>query len=68
MTTSRTKFVLVRNKTFTNVTEIDPALLHFDVKNKTKGKQFMLKVSIEDATVPLEVRPFYFIYDDLGII
>ena len=32
----RTKFVLVRNKTFTNVTEIDPALLHFDVKNKTK--------------------------------
>ena len=64
----RTKFVLVRNKTFTNVTEIDPALLHFDVKNKTKGKQFMLKVSIEDATVPLEVRPFYFIYDDLGII
>ena len=64
----RTKFQLVKNKVFTDVTKIDPALLHFDVKNKTKGKQFMIKVDIEDATVPLEVRPFYFIYDDLGIL
>lgn len=64
----RTKFQLVTNKVFTDVTKIDPALLHFDVKNKTKGKQFMIKVDIEDATIPLEVRPFYFIYDDLGIL
>lgn len=63
----RTKFQLVSAKTFTNVTEIKPELLHFNVKNKTKGKQFLVKVDIEDATVPLEVRPFYFIYDDLGI-
>ena len=64
----RTKFRLVTAKEFVNVTEIDPELLFFDIKNKVKGKQFLLKVDIEDATIPIEIRPFYFIYDDLGIL
>lgn len=64
----RTKFQLITKKTFTAVSEIDPELLYFNNKEKTKGKQFLIKVDIESATVPLEVRPFYFIYDDLGII
>jgi hypothetical protein len=63
----RTKFQLVRAKTFTDVTKIDPALLFFDVKNKVKGKMFLIKVDIEDATVPIEMRPLQFVYDDLGV-
>lgn len=64
----RTKFKLIDTKIFNNVTTIDQSLLFFDVKNKYKGKRFLVKVDIEDATIPIEVRPFYFIYDDLGIL
>ncbi len=64
----RTKFQLVRAKTFTNITKISPKDLYFNIKNKVEGKQFMIKVDIEDATIPLELRPFYFIYDDSGVI
>lgn len=64
----RTKFKLIDTKVFSNVTTIDQSLLFFDVKNKYKGKRFLVKVDIEDATVPIEVRPFYFIYDDLGVL
>lgn len=64
----RTKFQLIKAKTFTNVTKVDPQLLFFNAKNKTEGKQFLVKVDIEAATIPLEIRPFYFIYDDSGIV
>lgn len=64
----RTKFRLVRAKTFTDVTEIDPELMFFDVKNRIQGKMFLIKVDIEDATVPIEMRPLQFIYDDLGVM
>lgn len=64
----RTKFRLVSVKTFTNITEIDPDDLYFEVKNRHKGKRFMLKVDIEDSTVPIELRPMQFIYSDLGVI
>lgn len=64
----RTGFKLIDTKTFSSITEIDQSLLFFDIKNKYKGKRFLVKVDIEDATVPIEVRPFYFIYDDLGVL
>ena len=64
----RTKFKLVSSKTFTNVTEIDPDLLWFEIKNKVKGKRYMIKIDIEGATIPVELRPLQFIYNDLGVI
>jgi len=64
----RTKFELVSSKVFTNITRIDPKMLYFNIKNKIEGKQYMVKIDIEDATIPLEIKPFYFVYDDTGVI
>ena len=62
------KYQLVAAKAFTSVTEFKPDLLWFDIQNRLKGKKFLVKVEIEGATVPLEVRPIQFVYDDTGII
>ena len=64
----RTRFQLVATKAFSSVTEIDPELLWFSVKNKIKGKRYLLKVEIEDADIPIEFRPMLFVYDDQGVI
>lgn len=59
-------FELIKTKTYTNITEMPE--IWFDIKNKVKGKKFRIKFDIEGATVPIELRPFLFIYDDLGIL
>jgi hypothetical protein len=64
----RTRFQLVANKAFSAVSDIDPKLLWYTIKNKIKGKRYLLKVEIEDADVPIEIRPQLFVYDDQGII
>tara|TARA_R100001086_G_C11848145_1_gene260673 strand:+ start:14628 stop:16496 length:1869 start_codon:yes stop_codon:yes gene_type:complete len=64
----RTRFQLVATKSFSSVSEIDPKLLWFSIKNKVKGKRYLLKVEIEDATIPIEIRPPLFVYDDQGVI
>lgn len=65
-TFQKTNFRLVKAQTFTNVTRI-PEIYH-GVKNRYKGKKFLIKIEIEGATVPLEIRPSYFIYEDIGVI
>lgn len=60
-------FLLIEKKTYTNITEI-PETIWFDIKNKIKGKKFMFKIEIENPTVPIELRPMTFIYDDLGVL
>lgn len=64
----RSHFKPVRVKAFTNITEFSPDLLLFEVKNRYKGKKFLIKIDIEDATVPIEMRPIQFIYDDNGAV
>jgi hypothetical protein len=59
-------FKLIKVKTYTNVISIPE--INFDVKNKTKGKKFLIKIEIEGANVPIEIRPLLFIYDNIGII
>lgn len=59
-----TPFRLIKIKTYTNISEMPE--VWFDIKNKPKGKKFMIKIEIEGANVPVELRPSLFIYDDLG--
>lgn len=61
-----TSFKLIKAKTYTNVSEIPE--IYFDIKNKIKSKKFLVKFDIEGANVPIEIRPFLFVYEDLGII
>lgn len=61
----KTGFRLVKSQTFTNVTEI-PRVSH-GVKNRVAGVNYLIKIEIEGATVPIEIRPSNFIYDDTGI-
>lgn len=61
-----TPFKLIKTKTYTNIDEMPE--VWFDIKNKVKGKKFMLKIDIEDATVPIELKPMLFMYDELGIL
>ncbi len=62
-------FKLIRKFSFTNITELKD--IFFDIKNKVKGKKFMLKILFENITaangLPLESQEIQFIYDDLGI-
>jgi hypothetical protein len=61
-----TSFQLIKTKTYTNITEIPE--IFFDIKNKVKSKKFMIKIDIEGATLPIELKPMLFVYDDLGIL
>lgn len=61
-----TPFQLIKTKTYTNITEMPE--VWFDIKNKVKGKKFMVKIDIEGATLPIELKPMLFVYDDLGIL
>ena len=55
---------------FTGVNSIPVDGLYFDVKNKYKGKRFLLKVLLENmnSVTALTVASIAFLYSDLGII
>jgi hypothetical protein len=58
-------FKLVEKKTFSVLTELKS--LYFDVKNKTKGKKYLVKVVIDGMTnTQLELQESLFVYNDLG--
>lgn len=61
-----TSFELIKVKTYTTSEELEEVL--FDIKNAPKGRHFMIKIEFEDLTIPIEIPPMSFIYDDLGII
>lgn len=61
-----TPFRLIKMKEYTNVSVMPE--VYFDIKNRPKGKKFLIKIEIEAANVPIELRPFVFVYDDLGVI
>jgi len=42
--------------------------VYFNAKKAFKAQQFMLKVEIIDATFPVELRQWDWLYDDMGII
>ena len=58
-------FKLVDKKTITAATSIPE--LFFNIKNKYRGKKFLVKVVIENASVQLELHDGLFIYDDTGL-
>ncbi len=58
-------FKLVRKYSFTNLNEVKE--LYFDIKNKYKGKTFLLKILGENANMPIELQGIQFIYNDLGV-
>lgn len=60
-----TPFRLIKSKTYTDVTKLPE--VWFDIKNRIKAKKYMVKIEIEDADFPIEIKPSLFIYDDLGI-
>lgn len=58
-------FKLVEKKTFSGISELKN--LYFDVKNKYKGKKFLVKVVIDGMTdTQLELQESLFVYNDLG--
>lgn len=61
-----TSFELIKVKTYTTAEELEEVL--FDIKNAPKGRHFMIKIEFEELTIPLELPPISFLYDDLGII
>jgi hypothetical protein len=61
------RFKIIERKTYSGISNI-PKEIYFNIQNQPRGKKFMVKFVVENATVPLEIRPFLFIYDDSGEI
>lgn len=61
-----TSFELIKAKTYTTSEDLEEIL--FDIKNSPKGRHFMIKIEFENLTIPVELPPIAFLYDDLGII
>lgn len=62
-------FKLASSFTVTSQTAIPKDGFYFDVKDRIKGKQFMVKVVITDLSVAyLAIPSVSFIYNDLGVI
>lgn len=59
-------FKLIDTKTYTDIGDIPN--IYFNIKNRYKAKKFMIKITIFGATVPIEIKPFQFIYDDTGLL
>jgi|GEM_PF-6935718 len=58
-------FLLVETKSVLAASEIPP--LFFDIKNKYRGKKFLLKIVIDGMTnAQVEINRSDFVYDDLG--
>lgn len=58
-------FKLVEKKVFSSIAELKT--LYFDVKNKIKGKKYLVKVVIDGvSSLQLELKESLFIYNDLG--
>lgn len=62
----RSTFKLIETKTFTNFETVPQ--IYFNIKNRYKGRKFLIKFTIFGATLPIELKPFDFVYDDSGII
>lgn len=64
---SRAAFQVIKKQTVSNLTELRD--LYFDIKNRIKGKKFLVKFLFENLTgVTPEMHEGYFIYDDLGLL
>lgn len=61
------KFRLVDTNTYSDV-GYDLPEVYFNVKNKIKAKKFMVMFEVRGATVPIEILPWEFVYDDLGAL
>jgi hypothetical protein len=62
-------FQLVKTKTITisDLSELES--IYFDIKNRIKGRKFLVKAVISSITnVSLTIPSLTFIYDDLGVI
>lgn len=58
-------FKLIKKYSFTNLNEIKDVF--FDIKNKIKGKKFLIKIIIDNMSAPLDIQEINFIYDDQGV-
>jgi hypothetical protein len=58
-------FQLIEKKTITAAADIPE--LYFNGKNNPRGKKFLVKILIENASVQLEVHRSLFLVDDLGL-
>lgn len=63
-----TPFQYIGAYTVTSAQAVEMKPLMFTVKKDIIGKGFMIKFVVTSMTVPIEIMPFEFIYDDLGII
>jgi hypothetical protein len=62
-------FQLIKTKTITinDLSELEG--VYFDIKNRIKGKKFLVKIVLSDiSNVSIVIPSLTFIYDDLGII
>jgi hypothetical protein len=59
-------FTFIEKKTFSNLSQLKN--MFFDLKKKSKGKQFLLKYVIDNigTNLQLEAQTSYFVFDDLG--
>jgi hypothetical protein len=57
-------YQLIERKTFASQSTLPQ--LYFNCTERQRGKQFLIKVLIENANVQLVLHPSTFVYDDLG--
>jgi hypothetical protein len=57
-------FVLIERKTLTSPAQLPE--LHFNAKDKCRGKKFLVKVVIDSSNAQLEMHESEFLLDDLG--
>lgn len=63
-----TPFQFIGTYTVSASQAVEIKSLMFTIKKEIVGKAFMVKFVVTGATVPIEIMPFDFIYDDLGIL
>lgn len=61
-------FVLAQTFVVSSAASIPKDGFYFDVKDRIKGKQFLVKVVLTDMTGHISIPSVSFIYNDLGII
>jgi len=56
-------FEFIKKYTYSSLTEFKE--VYFNIQNKTKGKKFLLKFTLDNIEIPIEIKGGQFIYDNL---
>jgi hypothetical protein len=63
VTISVSPFELIKKYTYSDLSELKE--VYFNIQNRTKGKRYLLKFTLDNMAVPIEIKGGQFIYDNL---